>query len=107
MIYLILSALLAGSGYAIYRLIRSHAESKAEYEAAIDELQQLADDQSRELEQMQNVIHELEEVNREANREKRKLHNGNKRDNAESATRIMSKLAGDGSQNGDEATSSD
>ena len=103
----IVSGLLVASGYAIYKLVQKHAAEVAKYQGAIDDLQTAVSEQQQEIEAAYHTIEALEEVNREANAEKRKLHRGSRGDNARAATRLMSKLAGDGDSDGDETTPKD
>ena len=100
---LIVSGLLAGSGFAIYRLIKSHAARKAEYEQTIGKLQILAKDQSKEIDKLDRVIHELEEVNREEHKQKKRLKGSDPNDNLRTATDIMRELSRDDNQDGDQA----
>ena len=103
----IVTGILAASGYAIYVLIKRHAEKRAEYEEAIGELESLVKDQTEELHNLENVIHELEEVNREEHKQKKRLKGSDPDDNLRTATDIMRELSGDDNQDGNETTPGD
>ena len=103
----IVTGILAAAGYAIYVLIKKHAEKKAEYEVAIDDLESLIDDQNEEIDKLDRVIHELEEVNREEHKQKKRLKGSDPNDNLRTATDIMRELAGDDNQDGNETTPGD
>ena len=98
---IIVSGLLAAAGFAIYLLIKKHAK----YKNTIAELENAIEQQSAEMQKMENIIGKLEDINDAANDKKSKLRNGDRGDNLRTATNIMRELSG--SENGDETTAED